>query len=196
MKPQDKRRVTQAEARVLLDEAKHPKCSKFKVRTDPAGHVARTMDWDGKPTLFASISEMKLGAELKLRQRKGEINNLERQMNLSLYPCQKVCVNGVRTTILGLHTKVDFRYWEHGALIWHEFKGAWTEAYRVKYLLIVNAIMWGNAHPSAYRITHADGTREEWTAANSPETAITKIRAANPHDIPADAELITKPMNE
>ena len=94
--------------------------SKYGVRTDAAGKLARTVDG----ILFASLKEAKRYRELVLLTKAGEIFGLERQPVFTLY--------AKRGGAIGIY-KADFRYndkvWN---IIVEDVKGFKTPLYRWK----------------------------------------------------------------
>ena len=150
------RRVTIDEARMLL--AERPKRSKFNVDNSSAGKAARTMDG----IVFDSIGEMKRWAELKTLAKSDHIRDLARQVPITLAPK----ANGLRV----VKYVTDFHYFEYHktGLVDHEwpwcevyedYKGFDTPMSRLKRNLAARKLPEG----AVLRITHADGTREDFT---------------------------------
>jgi hypothetical protein len=148
--------VTAAEARAML--AEELKRSKYGIRQDPAGKAARTVDG----VLFDSAGEANRWKELMLLEQSERIRGLSRQVTIEIAP--------KRDRLRAVKYVADFHYWEYHktGLVDHEFpwrevyedfKGADTPVSRIKRnlaarLLIENAVMC---------VTHADGTREDYT---------------------------------
>ncbi len=80
---------------------------------------------DGK---FDSEAEYRYWCHLKLRQRAGEITDLERQVVFELAP--SVVVNGRKRP--PIRYVADMQYWEAGKLVVADVKGVVTEGYRLK----------------------------------------------------------------
>jgi len=98
--------------------------SKYGVRTDAAGKLARTVDGH----LFASKAEAKRYGELKLLVKARQIDSLEVQpVFLLSVPCRE---GGI---VIGFY-RADFRYMESGTSrqIVEDVKGHATPLYRWK----------------------------------------------------------------
>ena len=73
---------------------------------------------------FDSKAEARLHAELLLRQRDGEISDLQRQVPIQLVPGVKL--HGARRARPAIRLVVDFRYTEAGQTVWLDCKGMET----------------------------------------------------------------------
>lgn len=153
--PQARRKVPAGEARALL--AEKPKRNKFKVRIDAKGKAARMMLMDGKPTVFDSLGEMNRWCELKLLEKAGKIEGLERQRTLSLMIPMACVRNGELYRTPGITWRADFSYVEKGKWIVEDFKGAEPDAWKMKLELILH-----NMTFDVLRITHENGTRDHY----------------------------------
>ncbi len=142
-----------------------PKRSKYGVRQDAEGKARRTVDWYGKPTLFASQAEAQRAGELQMREKaRGRvIEQLRRQVPIMLAP--KSNGNRAVTWI------VDFAYQEFRkfsiVVVFEDVKGAPrrgkkkgtdTEAFRLKLNLARRQLRPGQM----IRIRYADGTVKEY----------------------------------
>lgn len=73
---------------------------------------------------FDSKAEARMFVGLQLRQRAGEISNLERQVTIQLVPGVKL--HGAARARPAIRLVVDFRYTERGQTIWLDCKGMET----------------------------------------------------------------------
>lgn len=72
--------------------------------------------------VFHSKGEYARYVHLRLQAKAGLITGLQRQVR------KEIAVNGVHICYIVL----DFVYWEDGAEVWEDFKGAVTEVFRLK----------------------------------------------------------------
>lgn len=84
---------------------------------------------DGTELTFDSVKEANVYAELDIRQRIGEIQNLRRQVSYELIPKQKLS-NG--KTERAIKYIADFVYEEQGKTCVVDVKGFRTEVYKLK----------------------------------------------------------------
>jgi hypothetical protein len=102
---------------------------------------------------FDSRGEYARWCELKLLNRAGAIENLERQREYELQP--KFARNGRKVS--AIRWRVDFTYTEGGRQIAEDFKGVETVDFKLKRALFLHH------HPDVIlRISYADGTIDEW----------------------------------
>ena len=106
------------------DKTYKPPRSKYGVRTDALGKLARTVDG----VTFDSLKEARRYCDLKILERKGEIQNLE------LQPKFPFDVNGVR---IGVYT-ADFRFVENGQTVIEDVKSepTKTRSYKINLRLL------------------------------------------------------------
>lgn len=161
-----RKKLTPEEGQAAL--AQKPKRSKYHVRVDAAGRAARTMPIDGKPVVFDSVGEMNRWCELKLLEKAGKIFRLNRQMPIGLatatcrVTCKKARSQGTYE-LKAVNWIVDFAYDEFETAlprhVWEDFKGAETDVYKLKLNLAIRQLPPG----AILRISHADGTREDFS---------------------------------
>lgn len=77
---------------------------------------------------FDSKKEANRYLELKLKERAGEIQNLELQPEFELQP--KFRKNGV--TFRAIKYRADFKYTDHGKTVIEDVKGMKTDVYKIK----------------------------------------------------------------
>lgn len=95
---------------------------------------------------FDSAAECRYGEHLWLRQKAGDIRDLQFQVTVPLV------LNGVK---LGISMRVDFKYYDEylDELVWDEYKGFPTDQWKLKRKL------WeAGAGPGLYRVTR-DGNK-------------------------------------
>lgn len=98
-------------------------------------HSKKITTTDG---VFDSKREFERWNELKLLQRAGRIQNLQRQVSYNLIPAQ-YAMDGKRKKLLEYpcNYKADFVYTENGKTVVEDCKGYRTPEYRIKRKLML-----------------------------------------------------------
>lgn len=83
---------------------------------------------------FDSVKEYHRWCELKLLERAGQINGLERQKQFELIPSQRF---GGKVVERACNYIADFTYWQDDRFIVEDTKGFKTPEYRIKKKLLL-----------------------------------------------------------
>ena len=83
---------------------------------------------------FDSVKEYRRWCELKLLERAGQINGLERQKQFELIPSQRM---GGKVVERACNYIADFTYWQDDRFVVEDTKGFKTPEYRIKKKLLL-----------------------------------------------------------
>ena len=79
---------------------------------------------------FDSIKECSRWNELKILEKAGKINGLDRQVQFNLLPAQYD--DDGKCVFRGVSYYADFVYWQHGKFVVEDCKGFKTKEYQLK----------------------------------------------------------------
>lgn len=101
-------------------------------KTCRSKYHSRKVTKDGET--FDSVKEYRRWCELKLLERAGQINGLERQKQFELIPSQRI---GGKVAERACNYIADFTYWQDNRFVVEDTKGFKTKEYIIKRKLML-----------------------------------------------------------